>query len=335
LTAHAGERIEPASMHEPSTAPVPSTLRVHGAILAVQVAFASLAVAGRVVLREMPAPSLVLVRLVGASLVFATLPVTTSRLSVPWRDRLGIAFAALLGIFGNQALFLLGLRSTTATHATLLVATIPIFTMIAAVLVDGERPSRLSLLGTAIAFVGVGYLVGAEALAIGVETLVGDLLVLGNAVIYGFYLVLVRPYVARWGSTVVVSWGFGFAALYAIPFATILPLLLPDLGSITELGALSGRTWALAFYIVLVPTVFTYITNAWALKHASPSTVAVWIYAQPTFAAVMAWFFLDEALTPRLLSAAALVFAGIGLVARGRATHAPLERATSGAVEES
>lgn len=321
-------------MSDPSEARSPSALRVHAAILAVQVAFASLAVAGRVVLREMPAPSLVLIRLVGAALVFASLPVATSRLAVPWRDRLGIAFAALLGIFGNQALFLLGLRSTTATHATLLVATIPIFTMIAAVIVDRERPSPLALVGTAIAFAGVGYLVGAEALTVGVETLIGDLLVLGNSLIYGFYLVLVRPYAAKYGSTVVVSWGFGFAALYAVPFATLLPLALPDLGAVTVLPTLSPSTWALALYIVLVPTVFTYITNAWALKYASSSTVAVWIYAQPTFAALMAWVFLDEVLTPRLLVAAGLVFVGIGLVARGRATHARGDRGTSAAIKE-
>lgn len=310
-------------------ADAPSSLRVHGAVLAVQVAFASLAVAGRVVLREMPAPALVLLRLAGAALVFALLPTTTSRWSVLPRDRAGIAFAALLGIFGNQALFLLGLRTTTATHATLLVATIPIFTALAAVLIDKERPSPLAIVGTLVAFSGVAYLVGVEAFALGRDTLVGDLLVLGNSVIYGFYLVLVRPYVGRYGSTVVVSWAFVFAAAYAIPFALLLPLALPEVGTLAALGELSGRTYGLALYIVLVPTVFTYITNAWALKYASSSTVAIWIYAQPTFAAVMAWWFLDESPTPRLFASAALVFVGIGLVARGRATHAAPMRVTS------
>jgi drug/metabolite transporter (DMT)-like permease len=318
----------------PDAKPPPSAIRVHAAIFAVQVAFASLAVAGRLVLREMPAPSLVVVRLLGASLVFAALPVATSRRSVPWRDRWGIAFAALLGIFGNQALFLLGLRSTSATHATLLVATIPIFTMIAAAVLERERPSPLALLGTAIAFSGVGYLVGAEAFAIGVETLVGDLLVLANSLVYGFYLVLIRPYVARHGSTVVVSWGFGFALLYALPFATLAPIWFPELGSIAVLPDLSARTWWLALYVVLVPTVFTYLTNAWALRHASSSTVAVWIYAQPTFAALMAWYFLGESLTPRLAFAAGLVFVGIGLVARGRAVAAPPPRDTSAPPKE-
>jgi drug/metabolite transporter (DMT)-like permease len=318
----------------PDAQPGPSALRVHAAIFAVQVAFASLAVAGRLVLREMPAPALVLVRLLGAGLVFAALPAPKSRLSVPLRDRWGIAFASLLGIFGNQALFLLGLRSTSATHATLLVATIPIFTLIAAAVLERERPPPLALLGTAIAFSGVGYLVGAEAFAIGVETLIGDLLVLANSLVYGFYLVLIRPYAARHGSTIVVSWGFGFALLYALPFATLAPLWFPDLGSIAALPGLSLRTWWLALYVVLVPTVFTYLTNAWALRYASSSTVAVWIYAQPTFAAVMAWYVLGESLTPRLLGAAALVFVGIGLVARGRAVPSPAMRDTSPPTKE-
>lgn len=297
----------------------PSAALVHVSLFFVQVAFASLSVAGRLVLREMPPLALTAIRLVGAAVVFWLLPTTHPRLSVPRRDLWGIAGCALLGIFGNQALFLIGLRSTTATHATLLVATIPIFTLLATVVIAKERATPMALSGIALAFSGIAYLVGAEGIELGTETVVGDLFVLGNAIIYGFYLVLVRPYVARYGSTVVVSWGFLFGALFAIPFVLLMPQLVPSLGSLTALSGVSSETWWLVLYVVAVPTVFTYLTNAWALRFASSTAVSVWIYAQPTVASLLAWAFLDEVPTPRLAIAAALVFVGIGLVARGRA----------------
>ena len=78
-------------------------------------------------------------------------------------------------------------------------------------------------------------------------------------------------------------------------------------------------TWALVAYVVVVPTLFTYLTNAWALRFASSATVAIYVYIQPTIAAVLAWYFLDEQPSGRLVVAALLVFAGIWVVTRAPA----------------
>lgn len=305
----------PSDASSPSAAP--SALAVNGALFAVQVAFASLSVAGRVALTELPPLALALLRLAGASLVFVPLYLVSGRRNVPWRDVLGIAGCAALGIFGNQALFLSGLRYTTATHATLLVATIPIFAAVAAVVLGRERFRARTGLGVLVAFLGIAFLVGTEGLAAGPEAVLGDLLVLGNSVVYALYLVLVREYAAKYGSAAVVAWGFAAGTLYALPFGG------PDLAA--TLPSLGAGTWLLLLYIVLVPTVFTYLTNAWALRHASSSNVAVWIYAQPTVAAALAWWILDETPTVRLGVATLLVFAGIAIVTLGAPPAAPLD----------
>lgn len=289
---------------------------MHGALFAVQVAFASLAVAGRLVLGDVPPFALVLVRLAAAALVFVPLYLWTGRRDVPWRDVLAIAGCAALGIFGNQVLFLSGLRHTTATHATLLVATIPIFTAAVATVLGRERMRPETALGIVVAFVGIAYLVGTEGLEAGHAAVVGDLLVLANSIVYAFYLVLVRSYATKYGSAAVVAWGFAAGALFALPLgASDLVAVIP---------AIDLRIGLLLLYIVLVPTVFTYLTNAWALRFASSSVVAVWIYAQPTVAAALAWWLLGEVPTVRLGIATLLVFAGIAIVARRPATPAPV-----------
>lgn len=295
----------------PRDEPRPRDAVVHASLVAVQVAFATLSVVGRVVLREVPPMAFASLRLVFAALAFAAFSPSSFGSALPRRDKAGIAACAALGIYGNQALFLSGLARTTATNATVLVATIPIFAALVAIGLGRDRPRARVLAGIALAFAGIVYLVGVEALELGGAHTLGDLLVTANALIYAIYLVLVRGYVQKHGGLRVVTWGFFCGALFS------LPLGLPQLFAAAP--SVSASTWAWVGYAILVPTIFTYLTNAWALRWATTSTVAIYIYIQPTIAALLAWRFLGEEPNARLLIAALLVFAGIWVVTRAPA----------------
>ena len=68
----------------------------------------------------------------------------------------------------------------------------------------------------------------------------------------------------------------------------------------------------------------TYLLNAWALRHASSSTVAIFIYLQPIVGVGLAVSVLGEPLGARALVGTAAVFAGIALVTfRPRAAASP------------
>ncbi|AKF08422.1 Permease of the drug/metabolite transporter (DMT) superfamily [Sandaracinus amylolyticus] len=296
---------------------------MHAALVGVQIAFASLSVAGKVVVRTLDPSALALIRLAGGALVFGVLALARRERDaapVPLRDVLAIAGCASLGIFGNQVLFLHGLRLTSAVNATVLVATIPIFTVLVAILLRREAARANALLGVLVAFAGVVWLVGGPR--IDADGALGDLLVVGNSIGYAFYLVLVRDLARRHGSIRVVAIGFAAGALLA------LPLGVPAL--VAQAPSIAVETWWLVLYVVLVPTVFTYLANAWALRFASSSVVAIYVYVQPLFAAWLAWTFLDESPSPRVLVTGLAVFAGIWLVTRPALTSA-LRPAASGA----
>lgn len=53
----------------------------------------------------------------------------------------------MLGIAANQALFLYGLKHTTAINATILVTTVPVFTVLGSVLIGREPASLLKFAG--------------------------------------------------------------------------------------------------------------------------------------------------------------------------------------------
>jgi drug/metabolite transporter (DMT)-like permease len=284
---------------------------VHAGLVAVQLGFASHAVVGKLIVPELPPGALALVRACSAALVLLLLHLSRFGVpKVPARDLPRLALSSLLGIAANQILFFEGLARSSAIHASLLITTIPVFTLLASVAFRQEVVTRRAALGVALALGGVVYLIGGEGFSLGADTLVGDLLVVANSLCYGVYLVLVRPLVQRHGSVRVVVWLFAFGALWIAPYGA------DDL--VRTAGGVAGSTWALVAYVVAVATVFTYLVNAWALGKAPSSTVAVYIYLQPVAAAVLAMLILDETLTSRVALAAALVFAGISLVVRKR-----------------
>ena len=114
----------------------------------------------------------------------------------PLRRWPGLGLAALLGIVLNQILFTEGLARTTPAHSAMMNATIPVWTMLFAVLLRQERFAARKLCAIALALAGVLTLIDwgdllAPDRALG-DVVVGDLLSLGNTTSFSLFLVYMR-----------------------------------------------------------------------------------------------------------------------------------------------
>ena len=287
----------------------PVSPRVHAALVVVQVLFASLAIFGRVILQTVPAGALVLVRITGAAAVLLAVQAASGR---PWvSDRRDVAKLALLGLLGvscNQAFFLFGLRHTSATNATILVATIPAFTVLGSILLRREPPSPLKLAGIAAAGAGTVWLIGPDRLDLAPGAALGNALIVIGMIAYTFYLLNSRPLIAKWSPVTVSAYVMGFGAL------GVLPIGLPAAARM-DLSTVTPLVWALTAYVVVFPTIIAYFLNIWALRRASSNIVAVYVYLQPVLTALVAPLLLEgEGLTTRAGLAGLLIFAGVGMV---------------------
>jgi drug/metabolite transporter (DMT)-like permease len=289
------------------------------ALVAVQVLFGGLAVAGKLVLPFVPPLALALCRVLAAALVLVALEriVVRSPLPPP-RDVARFALFALLGVVLNQGLYLTGLQHTTATDAILLIATIPAFTLLVAVAMRQERKaSALRVGGLAVSFAGVAVLVAGSGVGAGPGALLGDLFVLLNSLSYSFFLVLSRPTLERYDPLTLIAWVF---ALGVVEMALVaLPAFLR-----VDWGALTPAAWSAFAYALVGATILTYGLNNWALRHASASRVASFVYLQPLVGALGAAWILGERLTWRVAASGALILAGVALANRtaGRARRA-------------
>ncbi len=168
-------------------------LSVHLLLIAGQICFAALPIAGRLALADIPPGAIPLVRTVGGALVFTAIAWRRGVLRVERRDVPFIALCALCGNVLNQELFIHGLARTTTTNAVVIGATAPVFTALAVIALGQEPPRARRIFGIAVAFAGVAALVGAEDPSLSSQHFTGSVMVLINALSYGIYLPLVRP----------------------------------------------------------------------------------------------------------------------------------------------
>jgi len=285
---------------------------VHLLLFLVQILFASLAIVGKIVLRDFPAASIVLFRVVGAAGVLLLVNLIWTRRWVrDRRDLLGLAVLGLLGVVLNQTLFLLGLSHTTAINATILVTTIPVFTVLYSVVSRREPPSALKFGGIAVAGAGAVYLIGPDRLSLAPDLALGNLLIVVAMFCYSLYLVHSKAMVLKYGPVTVSAYVMMFSAIGT------LPLGLSGLATV-DLGAIRPITWMWVGYVVVFPTIIAYFLNIWALKKVSPNLVAVYIYLQPLFTAAVAPAVLTgERVTTRAAIAGAAIFLGLALVIIG------------------
>jgi drug/metabolite transporter (DMT)-like permease len=292
-------------------------LRVQLTLLLVQVMFGTLPLPAQTAMRSIAPRGMVAIRVAGAALLLG-LVAGRRLLAVERRDLPRLALFALLGVVGNQLLYLEGLSRTTQTNASVLLTVIPVFTVAFALALRRERASLLRLLGVAVGLGGALLLAGLERFDLSDRGVTGNLLVIANSSLWSLFLVLARPLLQRVAPLVVVAWMFILGSLVTLPAGG------PSV--VAAIGAAPPLAWAAAAWVVAVPTVLAYLLNTVALRQAESSQVAIFTYVQPLVAGVLAWIFAGERLTARTAVAAVLIFTGVALVQRASPASPPPPR---------
>ena len=217
---------------------------------------------------------------------------------------------ALTGVAINQLLFIKGLTLTTPIHAALLILVTPVFILLIAIALRQEALSTWKLAGLLLAIGGAAVLIlGRESSAIGSNMLLGDLLVVINAVSYAFYYLLVKPLMQRYSPLHVIRW------VFTLGFWIILPFCLTEFREVQWQQWTAPHLAALAF-VILGATFFAYLFTVYGLQHLSASAAGAYIYLQPVFSAIVSMLFFGEQLSVYKVLAALLIFSGVYLVNR-------------------
>jgi drug/metabolite transporter (DMT)-like permease len=291
---------------------------VHLALAGAQVGFALFPILGKLALASIPPLLFAAFRVVAAALLLEVLRRTYVREEIRPADRGRLLLYALLGVSFNQVLFIFGLFLTTAINTTILTATIPVFTLAAAVLLGRERMTGRAAFGMALAGAGALALLNAQRFDWGSASFRGDLLLLANSTSYSLYLVLSRPILAHYRVVTFTAAVFRYGAIL------IVLLALPDLSRF-EPARVPPLAWGCLAGVIVLCTVIPYLLNSWALARTHASRVAFYVFLQPLISTVLAILVLGEFLSAKTVLAAMLIFAGLAItVVQGRLPARPL-----------
>jgi DME family drug/metabolite transporter len=255
--------------------------------------------------------------LVGGGLL-ALLALASGGLRGRWP--VGLVLVAGAGVAGYQLAFFEAVdRTGVAVGAIVAIGSGPVIAGLLERAVDGSWPGRTWALATGLATAGVAVLTLASADDASLSA-AGIVLALASGAGYATYTVVAKR---------LLRLGHGPMEVMGASFGTGAVLLLPALVLGDTAWLATGDGLALALYLGLVPTALAYVLFARGLVRLSASEVTTLVLAEPVTAGLLGALVLDERVGVAGGAGAALVLAGLAVLAlpgrTRRGTPAPVE----------
>ena len=275
-------------------------------------------VVSKVVLDIIPPFSLVSLRLLlGAFtltivLIIRRFPIITRK---QFWQVIGVGF---VGYGISLSLQFLGTKLSTAANGSLVTSATPAFVLIFAWILLRERITPVRLIALLLATLGVVAVIDPRSAQLNPDLFLGNLLLLGAALTWALYSVLVRK---------------ATQALDVLPFSLIaflggLPVSLPASAwelKTTGVGEISLGIVGGVLFLGIISTALAMVLWNSAFTLVDANLASLTFFAQPVVGTLLGWLFLGEKITPLFLVGGILI--GLGLVISSR-EPAPLDSRT-------
>ena len=298
----------------------PSRTALLIAFATIYVVWGSTYLAMRVAIETMPPFAMAGVRfLVAGAILFTFLMLrgATWPTAAQWRHN------AIVGTFlllGGNGLVVWAEQFIASGIAALIVGVTPVFMVLAEwAWPRGHRPTRATVVGLALGFVGITWLAAPwENAASGGLNVPGVIALVAACCFWSIGSIFSRhtkqPASLFTGSAMQML--SGGAALF-------IAALVRDEFSGFAPANVSANSWGAFVYLILIGSLIGFSTFVWLMKHSTPARVATYAYVNPVVAVFLGWLLLDEPITPRTLIAAAIIVASVMIITTQKARKQP------------
>ncbi|HEX3032100.1 MAG TPA: DMT family transporter, partial [Bacillota bacterium] len=216
---------------------------------------------------------------------------------------------ALAGFIGVTAYFYFennGVKLSNASTASIIVAAIPIITLLADALFFGYKLSKKAVLGVALSLAGVYFVVGADLGQLFTSGQgKGNLLMFGAVLSWVVYCMVTRSIYRKYSQLAITCYQNVFGAVTLIPFALLekTPWQQIDANIMLNVAFLGVFCSAVGYYFYI-----------YAMSTLGVSVTSLFINLSPVVTVAASYLLLNETITKTQLGGGLLVLLSVYLV---------------------
>lgn len=219
----------------------------------------------------------------------------------------------LLGYVVYQLCFITGVDHTTAGNAALIMAGAPLWTALFSHVLRVESLPKTAWVGLGVSIVGTAAVVlaGVGVVGLGAGSLLGNLLMMGAAIVWAAYTTFSKPVLDDLSPSGLIFFGI----LAALPF--LFAFAAPSFDAVAW-GKVNAWVWAAIVASGGLSTGLAYALWNAAVQHVGPSHAAAFNNLVPFVGVAGGVLLLGEPVTAFQLAGGALIIAGLILLRRSR-----------------
>jgi len=222
-------------------------------------------------------------------------------------DRFLLIASGLASFAVWPALMSVGIERTTASHAAIIMAMIPVFTVLIAHMVERRLPQPGWWLGAAAAFVATVILVmgkGSSSTSYMADaTVAGDLIILTGCMVCALGYVAGGKLSGKIGSVATTFWGLASALFLLVP---VFALVATD----TSWSDVPAEGWMAIGWMTILSSLAGYGLWFYALGKVGIAKIGSLQLASPVVTIVAAALVLGEAITTKIAFTTVVIIAG-------------------------
>jgi drug/metabolite transporter (DMT)-like permease len=297
------------------------------AVLTVVILWALNFIAGKIALRNLPAPAVASFRvflgglaMLPAYLIFSRTAAFADALKTRARgfnarDLWTFFYLGFFGVVVNQMCFALGLRHTAVSHGAVIVGMAPVYTLALAVIFRVEKATWRKFAGIAMAFAGIAVLAAENGMTTRSPSLEGDAVMMTGAIGFAVYSVLGKRVAARYDALTMTAFNHFTGAI------VVLPIVLYQAHGLlvgAQWRRVPWQSWTAVIYMAVFSSAVAYVLYFWLLKYLQASQLAAFTYLLPVIATILGIVWLGERGSLMQIVGGALALAGVYWIESGR-----------------